>query len=78
MLYITLFYLIHRCGSVVVDFIMYFNQRAAVSDVLLALKDAARQEKFGVFKVDPDSIKQISSPTVQGRYITFVIMLRAA
>ena len=57
---------------------MYFNQRVDVSDVLTSLKDAARQEKFGVFKVDSDSIKQVSSPTVQGRYTTFVIMLRAA
>ena len=50
-----------------------------VTDVLASLKDAARQDKFGVFKVDPASIKQVSLPnggsysTAQGTYIYFVI-----
>ncbi|XP_022792750.1 proto-oncogene tyrosine-protein kinase receptor Ret-like [Stylophora pistillata] len=45
---------------------MYFNQRVAVNEVLTSLRDAALQDKFGVFRVDPGSIKQISSPTAQG------------
>ena len=58
---------------------MNFNQSVVVSDVLTSLKDAARQDKFGVFKVDPASIKQVSLPnggsdsTTQGTYIYFVI-----
>ena len=51
---------------------MYFNQRVAVSDVLTSLKDAAVQDKFGVFKVDPGSIKQVSLPNIQGICIYFL------
>ncbi|XP_066024499.1 proto-oncogene tyrosine-protein kinase receptor Ret-like isoform X3 [Pocillopora verrucosa] len=52
-----------RCGSVVLDFMMRFNQSVILSNVLTFLSDAARQDKFGVFKVDPDSIKQVLTPT---------------
>ena len=63
-----------RCGSVVLDFMMKFNQSVIVSDVLTFLSDAARQDKFGAFKVDPGSIKQVLIPTdglesaTQGKY----------
>ena len=52
-----------RCGSVVLDFMMKFNQSIIVSNVLTFLSDAARQDKFGAFKVDPGSIKQVLIPT---------------
>ena len=52
-----------RCGSVVIDFIMRFNQSVLVSNVLTLLSDAARQDQFGGFKVNPDSIKLVSIPT---------------
>ncbi|XP_022793282.1 fibroblast growth factor receptor 2-like [Stylophora pistillata] len=52
-----------RCGSVVLDFMMRFNQSVTVSHLLTLLSDTARQDNFGVFKVDPDSIKQIFIPT---------------
>ena len=42
---------------------MRFNQSVVVSHVLTFLSDAARQGKFGVFKVDPSSIKQVFIPT---------------
>ena len=51
-----------RCGSVVLDFMMRFNQTVVVSNVLIVLSDAARQDKFGGFKVNPDSIKQVLIP----------------
>ena len=62
-----------RCGSVVLDFMMRFNQSVIVSNVLTFLSDAARQDKFGAFKVDPDSIKQVLptdglESTTQGKY----------
>ena len=63
-----------RCGSVVLDFMMKFNQSVIVSNVLTFLSDAARKDNFGVFKVDPDSIKQVliltngSESTTQGKY----------
>ena len=52
-----------RCGSVVLDFMMRFNQSVVVSNVLTLLSDAARQEKFGGFKVNPDSIELVLIPT---------------
>nr|XP_058944931.1 uncharacterized protein LOC131772987 isoform X1 [Pocillopora verrucosa] len=52
-----------RCGSVVLDFMMRFNQSVVVSNVLIDLSDAARQDKFEGFKVKPDSIKQVLIPT---------------
>ena len=52
-----------RCGSVVLDFMMRFNQTVVVSNVLIVLSDAARQDKFRGFKVNPDSIKQVLIPT---------------
>ena len=51
-----------------------FNQSVVVSNVLTFLSDAAMQDKFGVFKVDPDSIKQVLilkdglESTTQGKY----------
>ena len=63
-----------RCGSVILEFMMKFNQSVIVSDVLTSLSDAARQNKFGVFKVDPGSIKEVLIPTdglessTQGKY----------
>ena len=60
-----------RCGSVVLDFMMKFNQSVIVSNVLTFLSDAARQGKFGAFKVDPGSIKQVFNgleSTTQGKY----------
>ena len=42
---------------------MRFNQSVFVSNVLTVLSDAARQDKFGGFKVNPDSIKQVFIPT---------------
>ena len=59
---------------VVLDFMMKFNQSVIVSNVLTLLSDSARQDKFGAFKVDPDSIKQVLIPTdglestTQGKY----------
>ena len=53
---------------------MRFNQNVIVGNVLTFLSDAARQDKFGVFKVDPDSIKRVLIPTdgvertTQGKY----------
>ena len=41
---------------------MRFNQNVVVSNVLIVLSDAARQDKFGGFKVNPDSIKQVLIP----------------
>ncbi|XP_066025011.1 uncharacterized protein [Pocillopora verrucosa] len=52
-----------RCGSVVLDFMMRFNQTVVVSNVLIFLSDAARQDKFRGFIVNPDSIKQVLLPT---------------
>ena len=42
---------------------MRFNQNVVVSNVLIVLSDAARQDKFRGFKVNPDSIKQVLIPT---------------
>ncbi|CAH3040154.1 unnamed protein product [Pocillopora meandrina] len=42
---------------------MRFNHSVVVSNVLIVLSDAARQDKFGGFKVNPDSIKQVSIST---------------
>ena len=53
---------------------MKFNQSVIVNNVLTFLSDAARQDKFGAFKVDPGSIKQVLIPTdglestTQGKY----------
>ena len=63
-----------RCGSVILEFMMKFNQSVIVSDVLTSLSDAARQDKFGVFEVDPGSIKEVLIPadglesSTQGKY----------
>ena len=42
---------------------MRFNQSVVVSNVLIVLSHAARQDRFGGFKVNPDSIKQVLIPT---------------
>ena len=42
---------------------MRFNQSVVVSNVLTVLSDAARQDKFRGFKVNPDSIEQVLIPT---------------
>ena len=42
---------------------MRFNQSIVVSNILIVLSDAARQDKFEGFKVNPDSIKQVLIPT---------------
>ena len=52
---------------------MRFNKSVIASNVLTFLSDAARQDKFGAFKVDPDSIKQVLprdslENTTQGKY----------
>ena len=66
--------LLSRCGSVVLDFMMKFNQSVVVSNVLTVLSDAARQDKFGGFEVNPDSIKQVfittdgSESTTKGKF----------
>nr|XP_058965164.1 tyrosine kinase receptor Cad96Ca-like [Pocillopora verrucosa] len=52
-----------RCGSVVLDFMMRFNRSVVVSNLLTVLFDAAMEDKFGGFKVDPESIKQVFIPT---------------
>ena len=52
-----------RCGSVVLDFMMRFNQSVVVNNIVTFLSDAARQNKLGGFKVNPDSIKQVFLPT---------------
>lgn len=41
---------------------MKFNQSAVVSEVLSVLKTAAKEDNFDGFKVDPNSIEQISPP----------------
>ena len=52
-----------RCGSVVLDFMMRFDQSVVVSHVVTSLSDAAREDRFGDFKVDPDSIKEALTST---------------
>ena len=70
-----------RCGSVVLDFMMRFNRSVVVSNVLTVLLDAARQEKFGGFKVDPESIKQVfittdgSESTTKGMFYKEILLL---
>lgn len=42
---------------------MKFDQSVVAIEVLSVLKKAAENDEFGGFKVDPNSIKQISPPT---------------
>lgn len=42
---------------------MKFDQSVVASEVLSVLKKAAENDEFDGFKVDPNSIKQISPPT---------------
>ena len=67
-------------GSAVLDFMrMRFNQSIVVSDALTLLSDAARQDQFGGFKVNPDSIKLVlistdgSESTTKGRYYKEIV-----
>ena len=70
-----------RCGSVVLDFMMRFNRSVVFSNVLTVLLDAARQDKFGGFKVDPESIKQVfiatdgSESTTKGKFYKEILLL---
>ena len=48
---------------VVLDFMMRLNQSVVVSNVLIVLSDAARQDQFGGFKVNPESIELVAIPT---------------
>ena len=50
-------------GSVIVNLVLRFKQNVSVSNVLYALKTAAKEEKFGSFIVDPSSIEQTPSST---------------
>ena len=60
---------------------MRFNQSVILSNVLTFLSDAARQDKFGALKVDPESIKQVLIPTdglestTQGKYYKWIHMV---
>ena len=59
---------------------MRFNQSVVVSNVLTLLSDAARQEQFGGFKVNPDSIELVSIPTdssestTKGKYYKKIVI----
>ena len=73
--------LLPRCGSVVLDFMMRFNRSVVVSNLLTVLFDAAMQDKFGGFKVDPESIKQVfiaadgSESTTKGKFYKEILLL---
>ena len=60
---------------------MRFNRSVVVSNVLTVLLDAARQDKFGGFKVDPESIKQVFIPTdgsestTKGKFYKEILLL---
>ena len=60
---------------------MRFNRSVVVSNVLTVLLDAARQDKFGGFKVDPESIKQVfiatdgSESTTKGKFYKEILLL---
>ena len=70
-----------RCGSVVLDFMMRFNRSVVVSNLLTVLFDAAMEDKFGGFKVDPESIKQVfiatdsSESTTKGKFYKEILLL---
>ena len=48
-------------GRVIVDLVLQFNQSVSVTNVIHALKTAAKERKFGSFIVDPSSIEQTPS-----------------
>ena len=50
---ITVFF---RCGSIIVDFILEFNQSVVVSDVTTTFQEAVKGGTFGGFQIN--SIKQ--------------------
>ena len=52
-----------RCGSVIVDLVLRFNQNLTESEVITTLKTAAAKNKFGSFNVDPNSIKSAPCST---------------
>lgn len=56
---LTLWFFIVVCrpGSIIVDLVLRFSQSINDSDVISTLKTAAEQDKFGLFTVDPDSIR---------------------
>ena len=70
-----------RCGSVVLDFMMRFNRSVVVSNVLTVLLVAARRDKLGGFKVDPESIKQVFMPTdgsestTKGKFYNAILLI---
>ena len=49
-----------RCGSIIVDFVLKFNQSVDVSEVMTTLQEAAKGGTFGGFQID--SIERISQP----------------
>ena len=70
MQFVTLLVGVLRCGSVIVDLVLRFNQSVTVNDVISALKTAAQQTNFGGFIVDPESIKQISPSSTASPSLT--------
>jgi len=52
---------------------MKFNQSAIVSEVLNVLKTAAEEDNFDGFKVDPSSIKQVSTAPTDTTGTTFCL-----
>ena len=78
-----LLFFVFRCGStsVIIDFVMKFNQSVDGKKVLTVLKDAAEQNKFGEYKVDPKSLKLIyppstDAPSTQGRICFVFVFMR--
>ena len=49
-----------RCGSIIVDFTLKFNQSVVVSEVMTTLQEAAKGGTFGGFQIN--SVKRISQP----------------
>ena len=47
-----------RCGSIIVDFMLKFNQSVVVSEVMTTLQEAAKGGTFGGFQIN--SLKRIS------------------
>ena len=66
-----LLFFFFRNGSIVVDFLLKFSQKVLASKVLSALREAAKGNKFGNFRVNPNSITLISpSPSPSSTEIT--------
>lgn len=64
----AVFLVLRRCGSVIVNLVLRFNQSVSENEVILILKDGARSGSFGQFTVDPDSVKLAN--TGRGKGIT--------